>query len=113
MDRRVYIRDIAAEDGREVLLRGWLYGKRSSGKLHFLQVRDGTGVIQCVVSKKDVPEEAFAAADKAPQEASVEVRGKVAKDPRSPIGYELHVTDFRSEERRVGKECRSRWSPYH
>ena len=56
MDHRVYIRDIAAEDGREVLLRGWLYGKRSSGKLHFLQVRDGTGVIQCVVSKKDVPE---------------------------------------------------------
>ena len=95
MDHRVYIRDIAAEDGREVLLRGWLYGKRSSGKLHFLQVRDGTGVIQCVVSKKDVPEEAFAAADKAPQEASVEVRGKVAKDPRSPIGYELHVTGFR------------------
>src|SRR5256886_3779477 len=95
MDRRVYIRDIAAEDGREVLLRGWLYGKRSSGKLHFLQVRDGTGVIQCVVSKKDVPEAAFAAADHAPQEASVEVRGKVAKDPRSPLGFELQVTDFR------------------
>src|SRR3989454_8958528 len=95
MDRQVYIRDIAAEDGREALLRGWLYGKRSSGKLHFLQVRDGTGLIQCVLSKKDVPEAAFAAADKAPQEASVEVRGKVAKDPRSRIGYELHVTDFR------------------
>ena len=95
MDRQVYIRDIAAEDGREAVLRGWLYGKRSSGKLHFLQVRDGTGLIQCVLSKKDVPEAAFAAADKAPQEASVEVRGKVAKDPRSPIGYELHVTDFR------------------
>ena len=95
MDRQVYIRDIAAEDGREAVLRGWLYGKRSSGKLHFLQVRDGTGLIQCVLSKKEVPEAAFAAAEKAPQEASVEVRGKVAKDPRSPIGYEVHVTDFR------------------
>src|SRR5438105_12755560 len=95
MDRQVYIRDIAAEDGREAVLRGRLYGKRSSGKLHFLQVRDGTGLIQCVLSKKDVPEAVFAAADQAPQEASVEVRGKVAKDPRSPIGYELHVTDFR------------------
>src|SRR2546427_1625999 len=102
MDRQVYIRDIAAEDGREALLRGWLYGKRSSGKLHFLQVRDGTGLIQCVLSKKDVPEAAFAAADKAPQEASVEVRGKVAKDPRSPIGYELHVIDFRVPQGEAG-----------
>jgi asparaginyl-tRNA synthetase len=95
MERHVYISDISRHDGEEVLLRGWLYGKRSSGKLHFLQIRDGTGVIQCVVSKKDVPEESFAAADRVPQEASVEVRGKVARDPRSPLGYELHVTGFR------------------
>src|SRR2546421_5814652 len=95
MDPQVYIRDIAAEDGREAVLRGWLYGKRSSGKLHFLQVRDGTGLIQCVLSKKDVPEAVFAAADKAPQEASVEVRGKVARDARSPLGFELQVTDLR------------------
>src|SRR5215472_4692724 len=91
----IYISDIARHDGREVLLRGWLYAKRSSGKLHFLQIRDGTGTIQAVVSKKDVPEPAFAAGEKVPQEASVELRGKVAKDPRSPIGYELQVTDFR------------------
>jgi asparaginyl-tRNA synthetase len=95
MDKHVYIHDIAAHDGQEVLLRGWLYARRSSGKLHFLQVRDGTGTIQCVVSKKDVPEEAFAAADKAHQEASVEIRGKVAKDPRSPLGYELQVKDLK------------------
>ena len=95
MEQQVYIRDIAAHDGRDVLLRGWLQGKRSSGKLHFLQVRDGSGTIQAVVSKKDVPETVFAAGEKAPQEASVELRGKVAKDPRSPAGYELHVTDFR------------------
>ena len=65
MERQVYIRDIAAHDGREVLLRGWLQGKRSSGKLHFLQVRDGSGTIQAVVSKKDVPESVFATGEKA------------------------------------------------
>ncbi len=95
MEKHVYVSDIAAHEGEEVLLRGWLYGKRSSGKLHFLQVRDGTGIIQCIVSKKDVPEAVFAAAAAVPQEAAVEVRGKVAKDPRSPLGFELHVSDFR------------------
>ncbi len=95
MEKHVYVNDIAAHEGQEVLLRGWLYGRRSSGKLHFLQVRDGTGTIQCIVSKKDVPEAVFAAAEHAPQEGAVEVRGKVAKDPRSPLGYELQVSDFR------------------
>jgi asparaginyl-tRNA synthetase len=95
MEKHVYVNDIAAHEGQEVLLRGWLYGRRSSGKLHFLQVRDGTGTIQCIVSKKDVPEAVFAAAEHAPQEGAVEVRGKVARDPRSPLGYELQVSDFR------------------
>src|SRR5438874_4625880 len=95
MESQVYVRDIAGHEGQEVLLRGWLYAKRSSGKLHFVQVRDGTGTVQCVVSKKDVPESAFAAAEQAPQEAAIEVRGVVAKDPRSPIGFEIHVKDFR------------------
>jgi len=95
METQVYISDIAKHDGEEVTLRGWLYGKRSSGKLHFLQVRDGTGVIQCVVSKKDVPEVAFEAATNAHQEASLEVRGKVSKDARSALGFELHTTDLK------------------
>ncbi len=59
----VTIRDIAAHENQEVELRGWLYNKRSSGKLHFLQVRDGTGVIQAVVFKNDVPPEQFTRAD--------------------------------------------------
>jgi len=94
MPKQVYIADISKHDGEEVELRGWLYAKRSSGKLHFLQVRDGTGVIQCVVSKKDVPPEAFAAAEQAHQEASLSVRGRVAKDPRSPLGFELQTRDL-------------------
>ncbi|MFL5437469.1 MAG: asparagine--tRNA ligase [Myxococcales bacterium] len=95
MEPHVYVGDVAAHEGKETLFRGWLYGKRSSGKLHFIQLRDGTGIIQCVVSKKDVPEAAFVAAEHAPQEASLEVRGTVAKDPRSPIGYEVHVKDLK------------------
>jgi asparaginyl-tRNA synthetase len=95
MRNEIYISGIAAHDGQEVTLRGWLYGKRSSGKLHFLQVRDGTGIIQCVLSKKDVPEAVFEAGTNVPQEASVEVTGKVARDARSALGFELHVTNLR------------------
>ncbi len=91
---QVYVSDIKHHAEEEVELRGWLYGKRSSGKLHFLQVRDGTGLIQCVVSKKDVPEAAFEAAGKAHQEASLTVRGTVKADTRSALGFELHVKDL-------------------
>ncbi|HEY2028757.1 MAG TPA: asparagine--tRNA ligase [Myxococcales bacterium] len=92
---QVYIQDISKHEGQEVTIRGWLYAKRSSGKLHFLQVRDGSGVIQCVVSKKDVPEPVFDAGTHAHQEASVEVRGKVTKDARSALGFELQVSDLK------------------
>jgi asparaginyl-tRNA synthetase len=90
----VYIEDIGRHDGEVVTLKGWLYNKRSSGKLHFLQVRDGTGVIQCVVFKKDVPEEQFRLADHLPQESSLIVTGTVRRDERAPLGYELGVTDL-------------------
>src|SRR5947207_15066436 len=92
MEKHVYVNDIATHEGEEVLLRGWLAGRRSSGKLHFLQVRDGTGTIQCVIAKADVPAEVFALADHVPQESSLVVTGTVRADPRSPIGYELGVT---------------------
>ncbi|TMA54927.1 MAG: asparagine--tRNA ligase, partial [Deltaproteobacteria bacterium] len=82
-------------EGRTVTVRGWLAARRSSGKLHFLQVRDGTGTIQCVMSKAEVAEAAFALADHLPQESSLEVTGVVRADPRAPIGYELGVTDLR------------------
>ncbi|HEV8323646.1 MAG TPA: asparagine--tRNA ligase [Myxococcota bacterium] len=90
---RVWIEDIARHEGAEVELRGWLYNRRSSGKLHFLQVRDGTGIIQCVVFKGDVTPELFQRCDHLPQETSLIVRGGVRKDPRSPIGYEVQVKD--------------------
>src|SRR5213594_3051780 len=89
------VEGIGAHAGRTVTLRGWLAGRRSSGKLHFLQVRDGTGTIQCVMAKAEVPAEVFALADHLPQESSLVVTGTVRADPRSPIGYELGVTDLR------------------
>lgn len=78
-------------ENKEVELAGWLYGKRSSGKLHFLQLRDGTATVQCVMGKKDVDEETFKAADGLAQESSIKVKGVVKKDARSPLGFEIHA----------------------
>jgi asparaginyl-tRNA synthetase len=89
----VYISDVGQHEGQDVQLKGWLYNKRSSGKLHFLQVRDGTGVIQAVVSRADVPAQAFEAAGRLTQESSVIVSGRVHADQRAPGGYELAVSD--------------------
>ncbi len=89
------VEGIAAHAGATVTLRGWLAARRSSGKLHFLALRDGTGTIQCVVSKGDVSPEAFALADHLPQESALEVTGVVRADARAPIGWELGVTDLR------------------
>ena len=92
MPEWVYVKDIAQYEGQEVELRGWLYNKRSSGKLHFLQVRDGTGTIQGVIFKGDVSAETFALGQELTQESSVIVRGTVRADTRSPIGFELGVS---------------------
>ncbi len=89
----IYISDIARYQGEEVAIKGWLYTKRSSGKIHFLQIRDGTGTVQCVVSKNDVSQTVFEISDGLPQESSIIIRGVVRADPRSPIGYEIGVTD--------------------
>ncbi len=94
----VRIENIARYVGQEVTLQGWLYNRTDKGKLQFLQVRDGTGFIQCVVFKKDVPEEVFAAATRLTQESSLIVTGVVRQDPRAPSippGYELSVTDLK------------------
>jgi asparaginyl-tRNA synthetase len=89
-----YIENIGSHEGEEATLRGWVYNKRSSGKLQFILLRDGTGVIQCVAFKGNFSPEQFDALDKLTQESSVEIRGKVRKDSRSPGGYELDVTGF-------------------
>ena len=88
---RTYISDACKHEGQEATVRGWLYNKRSSGKLWFLLVRDGTGVIQSVVSKADVPEDTWKACEDATQETSLSVTGKISPDKRAPGGYELQV----------------------
>ena len=95
MKKWVYVGSLGEHVGEEVTLKGWLYNKRSKGKLHFLLVRDGTGVVQAVVSKSDVSPEAFGATDALTQESSVEVDGVIRADQRAPGGYELSVTDVR------------------
>ena len=85
--------EIAAHDGAYVELRGWLYNMRSSGKLHFLQMRDGSGVIQCVAFKGEVSEETFALCGELAQESAIVVRGDVRVDERSPLGFELGVRE--------------------
>ncbi len=91
--QQVYIEDLGKHDGQRVLLRGWLYNLRSSGKLHFLEVRDGTGIVQAVVFAKEVAPELFAAAGKLSQETSIEVEGTVRKHPKE--GYEVGVSALR------------------
>jgi asparaginyl-tRNA synthetase len=92
MMKQVYIEDIGKHIGEEVTLKGWLYNRRSSGKIQFLMLRDGTGTIQAVLAKASVPIEVFEAADKLTQESSIAVQGKVREDKRAPGGYELDVT---------------------
>jgi len=94
MTEWVRIETIREYLGREVTLKGWLANRRSSGKIHFLQVRDGTGTLQCVMERRTVDDQSFARADTLPLESSVVVTGRVREDSRSPMGCELSVTDF-------------------
>jgi asparaginyl-tRNA synthetase len=89
-----YIEDIARLEGQPVTLRGWLHNRRSSGKIHFLTVRDGTGFIQCVMSRQAVGDEAFKRADHLSQETSIIVQGTPRADARAPGGFELDVTSL-------------------
>jgi asparaginyl-tRNA synthetase len=86
-----YISDISKHLGEEVTLKGWLYNKRSSGKLGFLEIRDGSGLIQGVISKKDVSEEAWANSEQATQESSIMVTGVPREHPKKPGVYELDI----------------------
>ena len=91
---QTYIEDIGNCVGNEVVIKGWLYNKRSSGKLWFLLVRDGTGIIQTVISQKDVAPEIFAAAEKVTQESSLILCGRVREDKRAPGGYEIVTSEL-------------------
>ncbi|MGK4002987.1 asparagine--tRNA ligase [Sorangium sp. So ce1036] len=87
--------DLSAHVGRTVTLRGWLYHKRSSGKLHFIELRDGFGTVQCVMAKGDVGDDVFSAADKVTQESVIEVSGEVKAHPKRAGVFEVAASGFR------------------
>jgi asparaginyl-tRNA synthetase len=91
--KQTYIRELSGHIGDEVTLKGWLYNTRSSGKLVFLQLRDGTGIVQCVVFKGN-SEEVFEKAKALGQESSLIVTGTAKADERSSIGVEVDVKDI-------------------
>lgn len=95
MISHVYIKDLSKHVGKNVTLKGWLFNKRSSGKVKFLILRDGTGYLQCIVFKGNVSEEIFSSADSISQESSFEVTGTVKEEPRAVGGYELDAVDLK------------------
>jgi len=92
---QVYIEDIGKYNGQEVVIKGWLYNKRSSGKVRFLLIRDGTGIIQSVISQDEVKTEIFEVADKITQESSLVITGIVRTDERAPGGYEIVTREIK------------------
>jgi len=91
--KRTYIEDLANHVGEDVKIHGWLYNKRSSGKIRFLLVRDGTGIIQCVIAGSNGSEALFKTYDTVTQESSLIVEGTVRKDDRAPGGFELQLKE--------------------
>jgi len=89
---RVFIQDISAHVGQEVTIKGWLYAKTGKGRLQFLRLRDGTGMIQGVAFEKDIDPASFEAAKSVTQESSLIATGVVRADDRAPGGYELSLT---------------------
>jgi asparaginyl-tRNA synthetase len=90
----VRIKDLPKHVGETVVVNGWLYNKRTSGKLQFPIIRDGSGYLQCVVFKKEVSEDVWNAVDGVTQESTVRVTGTVRAEERAPGGVEMGVQAF-------------------
>src|SRR4030095_3952403 len=86
---QIFINQLAPHVGAEVTLKGWVYNLRSSGKILFLQLRDGTGIVQCVVVRSAVAPEVWEALKTLGQESAVTQTGTVRQDSRAPGGYEI------------------------
>src|ERR1035437_8391804 len=138
MSQSVRINELSNHAGATVTVRGWVTHLRSSGKVAFIVMRDGTGILQTVLVKSAVAPETWDHFARLTQETSLSVTGEVRADPCAPVGYELGIADlsiigaspldypiqpkehgidflldkptFRSEEGRVGEESRSRWA---
>jgi len=108
MLHKLTVKELAAHDGEKVTLDGWVYNKRSSGKVRFLILRDGSGYLQCVAFVRDVPPEVFDLMDRVTLESSVTVEGTVRLDQRAPGGVELSLSSLvlhhMAEEYPIGKK---------
>src|SRR5215467_10704688 len=92
-DGHTYINELSKHVGTEVVLKGWLYNMRSSGKILFPQLRDGTGIVQCVVLKNAISPELWEELKGLGQESALTIKGTVREDSRAPGGFEIDVTD--------------------
>ena len=90
----ISVKNLKNSIGKEVQVNGWVYNIRSIGKIWFVIVRDGSGYVQCVVSKNDVSEKVFALESTLTQESSLKIKGTVQADTRSDSGVEILVTDI-------------------
>jgi asparaginyl-tRNA synthetase len=95
METRTAVNRLGEHVGKTVTLQGWVYNSRSSGKVAFILIRDGTGRCQCVVEKNHQTEPFFDDIRRLPQESALEVTGEVRADERAVGGYELKVSDIR------------------
>lgn len=106
--QNLLIKDLPNQIDQEVKLRGWIYNLRSSGSICFLQLRDGTGFLQAIVSKEVVNPEVWEISQKITLESSVILKGKVTEHPKKPKVFELQVTDLQiiqtAEEYPIGKK---------
>src|SRR5690625_4344301 len=88
------IKQVPQHENREVTIGAWLENKRSSGRIVFLQLRDGTGFMQAVVVKNNVTDDVFKLAKDLTQESSIYITGKIVEDKRSTFGYEMQVSNI-------------------
>lgn len=105
---RTRVRDLLGSAGQEVALKGWLYNRRSSKKFHFLLLRDGSGIVQCIVNREEFDEEKFTEIGKIPYESAIEIHGLANADERAPGGVEIHTNSVEclstSEEYPISKQ---------
>ena len=89
------IKDAKNHIGQDVELKGWVFNKRSSGSIIFLQIRDGSGCLQAVVAKNEVSSESFDETQKLTEESSIVAIGQIKEEPRSPYGFEMQIKDLK------------------
>src|ERR1044072_393096 len=106
-ENHTYINQLSKHVGAEVVLKGWLYNMRSSGKILFPQLRDGTGVVQCVALKNAISPELFEELKALGQESALSIRGTVRADERAPGGFEIDVAEAEGSQHVEGEDRKS------